>query len=132
MAERRLEEWERDLVRNVDDKAVRDLVSDFKNYSQPTQGKAAKVTVTGAGTVVTGTDGAAHTPYRGWSEPPKVDAWKPPGLSHMDAMLDQQDAVDKAARVKEFAEAKRYLRAHAEAEKEVKDEIKERQEKKGD
>jgi hypothetical protein len=122
-----LPEWARDLVQNVDDKAVRDLVSDFRNYSQPTQGKAAKVTVTGAGTVVTGTDGPKHTPYRGWQETPKVDAWKPPGIDHLDRLMDQQDAKDRAARAREMAEDVRNMRALAEAE----NEIKERKDKEG-
>jgi hypothetical protein len=42
--------------------------------------------------------------------PPQVKDWKPPGLEIMDALVDQQDRIDKAARVKELAEAARLLK----------------------
>jgi hypothetical protein len=111
----KLEEWQRDLVSNVDDKAVRDLVSDFRNYQVgPSQGPAAKVTVQGAGVVKDADLGPAYRPYveqGGWVKPPQVDQWKPPGLSVMDAMLDQADALDKAERVKKLIEAAAALQA---------------------
>ena len=125
-----LPEWAHDLVKNVDDKQVRDLVNDFRNYSVgPSQGPAAKVTVQGAGKVVTGDDGPKHRSYGqgGWVEAPKVDSWRPPGLSVMDAMMDQADALDKAERVRKLAEAAAALRALASAEREAK----ESQDKKG-
>jgi hypothetical protein len=124
----KLEEWQRDLVSNVGDKAVSDLVSDFRNYSiGPSQGPAAKVTVQGAGVVKDADPGPAYRPYAGWVEAPKVDQWKPPGLSVMDSMMDAQDAIDKAERIRVLAEAIRNTRALVEAERE----LKENQDKKG-
>jgi hypothetical protein len=120
MGNRRLEEFERDLVANVGDKAVRDIVNDFRNYQVgPSAGPAHKVRLEGVGVVQTGDDGVKHRPPNtssGWSEPKSIDSWKPPGLSIMDAMLDQQDAIDRAARARELAEAARHLRELAEAE----------------
>jgi hypothetical protein len=118
MAER-MPEWMADLVRNVGDKAVRDIVNDFRSYNpHPTQDPRAKVSVQGAGRVVTGDDGAAHRPLdrSGWTEPPKVDSWRPPGVEIMDQMMDQQDAIDKAQRIKELAEAAAVQRAMKPAE----------------
>jgi hypothetical protein len=111
-----LPEYMRDLVANVGDKLVADIVNDFRTYTPgPSAGKASKVTVQGAGTVQTGDDGPAHRPFEqgqgGWVKPPQVDQWKPPGLEAMDAMMDQQDAIDKAARVKELIEAAAALAA---------------------
>jgi hypothetical protein len=111
-----LPEWMRDCVSVVDDKLMRQIVEDFKRGPAAPGPTLPKVNVVGAGTVVDGGDGAKHTPHRGWSEPPKVDNWKPPGLSVMDAMMDQQDAIDRAARARELAEAARHLRELAEAE----------------
>jgi hypothetical protein len=31
----------------------------------------------------------------GWTNPPSVADWKPPGLSVMDRMVDAQDAIDR-------------------------------------
>jgi hypothetical protein len=109
----KLEEWQRDLVSNVGDKAVRDLVSDFRNYSiGPSQGPAAKVTVQGAGVVKTGDDGPKYRSFEGgWVEAPKVDSWRPPGIDAIDAMMDQADALDKAERVKKLIEAAAALQA---------------------
>jgi hypothetical protein len=107
-------EYMRDLIRAVPDKLVRDIVNDFRSYNpHPTQDPSAKVSVQGAGRVVTGDDGPAHRPLdrSGWQEPPKVDSWRPPGVEIMDRMMDQQDAVDRAARVRELAEAAAIQRA---------------------
>ena len=104
-------EYMRDLIRNVGDKAVRDIVNDFRNYNpHPAQDPSARVSVQGAGVVKTGGVGPQHRPIDpsatgGWQEAPKVDQWQPPGLKHMDRMMDQQDAIDRAARVRELAEA---------------------------
>jgi hypothetical protein len=69
--------------------------------------------VQGAGRVVTGDDGPAHRPLdrSGWQEPPKVDNWRPPGVEIMDQMMDQQDAIDRAARARELAAAAAVQRA---------------------
>jgi hypothetical protein len=109
----KLPEWARDLVKNVDDKAVRDIVNDLRSYNpSPSQGAAAKVTVQGAGRVIDGDDvKRGTTGQHGWVKPPQVDQWKPPGLEAMDAMMDQQDAIDKAARAKQLIEAAAQLKA---------------------
>jgi hypothetical protein len=122
MAEERLPEWARDLVKNVDDKQVRDLVNDFRNYSVgPSQGPAAKVTVQGAGVVKDADLGPAYRPYAGWVEAPKVDSWRPPGIDAIDAMCSAQDAIDKAERIGKLAEAVRNALALAAAEREAKE-----------
>ena len=96
-------EWQADMILggSGDDDLVRSLVADFRNG--PATHKAdpsARVTLPGAPEVRSVPD---HAPGRGWVEPASVDHWKPPGLSIMDAMLDQQDATDRAAREREFA-----------------------------
>jgi hypothetical protein len=113
MAER-IPEWMEDLVRNVGDKAVADIVSDFRSYNpHPTQDPRAKVSVQGAGRVVTGDDGPAHRPLdkSGWVEPPKVDSWRPPGVDICDQLVDHQDAIDRAERIRQLAEAPAVQRA---------------------
>jgi hypothetical protein len=110
----RLEEWQMDLVRNVGTDLVRDIVNDFRSYNpHPAQDPNAKVTVQGAGRVVTGDDGPAHRPLdrSGWQEPPKVDSWRPPGVDICDELMDQQDRIDKAQRIRELAEAAAVQRA---------------------
>ena len=122
MAEERLPEWARDLARNVDDKQVRDLVSDFRNYSVSPGPPLPKVTVVGAGRVIDGDDvKRGTTNSNGWQPAPSIDNWRPPGLSAMDAMMDQADALDKAERVRKLAEAAAALRALASAEREAKE-----------
>src|SRR6516165_6894486 len=109
----RLPEWQRDLINNVPDHLVKAIAADFRSYNpHPAQDPSARVSVMGAGVVKTGDVGPQHRPIDasatnsgGWQEPPKVDQWKPPGLEHMDRMMDQQDAIDRAARVRELAEA---------------------------
>jgi hypothetical protein len=96
MANRRLEPWEIDLVRNVDDKAVRDLVADLRNYNpSPSMGKAAKVKLEGVGVVQTGDDGVKHRPMNpsqnGWTEAKPIRDWRPPGEAVVNAMLDAED-----------------------------------------
>jgi hypothetical protein len=107
-------QWIRDMQSAVDTKLMQDIVSDFRNYSPtPKADPTAKVVPQGAGRVVTGDDGAAHRPLdkSGWQEPPKVDSWRPPGVEIMDQMMDQQDAIDRAARARELAEAAAVQRA---------------------
>jgi hypothetical protein len=124
-------EWVKDLRRNVGDQLVRDIVNDFRNYS-PTHrpDPSAKVLPVGAGRVAEPDPGVAHRPLQdqsGWRDPPKVDDWKPPGLEHMDRMMDAQDAADRAARLRELAQtaaiqrAEAAIKAEAEQPKERKD-----------
>jgi hypothetical protein len=121
----KLEEWQRDLVSNVDDRAVRDIVNDLRSYDpSPSMGKAAKVTVQGAGVVKDADPGPAYRPYAekgGWVEAPKVDSWRPPGIDTIDAMCSAQDAIDKAERIRVLAEAIRNTRTLVEAEREAKE-----------
>ena len=106
-----LPRYVRDLAEAVPTSVVKDIVSDFRNYNpHPAQDPSAKVSVQGAGVVKGGDVGPQHRPIDasatgGWQEAPKVDQWQPPGLKHMDRMMDQQDAIDRAARVRELAEA---------------------------
>jgi hypothetical protein len=114
-------EWMRDCVNVVDDKLMRSIVEDFRRGPPPPGPTLPTATPVGAGKVVDADPGPKYRPYNeqgqgGWTKPPQVDQWKPPGLSIMDAMMDQQDAVDRAARARELAEAARYLRELAEAE----------------
>jgi hypothetical protein len=124
----KLEEWQRDLIANVGDKLIADIVAD--NRSRPSTGGSMipnKVTVVGAGRVIDGDDVKRGT--TGWQPAPSIDNWKPPGLEAMDRMMDQQDAIDRAARARELAEAAAVIRALIEAEREAREE--EHQEKKG-
>jgi hypothetical protein len=116
-------EWQRDLERTVPTDLVRAIVADNRHPIHPAQDPSAKVTVQGAGVVKTGDVGPQHRPIDpsatnsgGWQEPPKVDSWRPPGVEHMDRMMDQQDAIDRAARVRELAEAAAVQRAMKPAE----------------
>jgi hypothetical protein len=49
----------------------------------------------------------------GWREPSKVDSWRPPGINVIDALVDAQDMIDRAARIRELGEASRTLRPRA-------------------
>jgi hypothetical protein len=115
MAER-IPEWMEDLVRNVGDKAVRDLVNDFRSYNpHPAQDPSAKVVPQGAGRVVTGDVGPQHRPIAeqgsGWTTPPSIDSWRPPGVDICDQLVDQQDAIDRAERIRQLGEAAALRRA---------------------
>jgi hypothetical protein len=115
-------EYMRDLIRNVGDKAVRDIVNDFRNYNpHPAQDPSAKVVPQGAGRVVDGSDApVASTGTGGWVTPPQVDQWKgPPGIEHIDRLVDQADAIDKAERIRQLAEAAALQRALKSAEPKV-------------
>jgi hypothetical protein len=119
---RRLEEYEADLVRAVNDKMVRDIVRDLGGYNpSPSMGKAAKVTPVGAGRVIDGDDvKRGTTGSNGWVTPPQVDSWRPPGEAAMNQLMDAEDAKWRAERIKEMAETARHLQALAQAEEEVK------------
>jgi hypothetical protein len=112
---RLLPEWQRDLIANVPDKAVKDLVSDFRNYSPtPRADPSAKVLPVGAGRVVGGDDTVASTGTGGWVEPPRVDSWRPPGVDICDQLMDQADAIDRAERIRQLAQTAAIQRAEAE------------------
>jgi hypothetical protein len=90
-------DYRRDMVAAVPDNLLANIVRDSRVPPTDGQGPGTKVTVASAGRVVTGNDGA------GWTNSPKVDDWKPPGLAIMDRMMDQQDAIDRADRAKAIA-----------------------------
>jgi hypothetical protein len=110
-----LPEWQRALVEAVPNDLVRQIAADFRNYSPtPRADPTAKVLPVGAGRVIDGNDTVASNGTGGWVDPPKVDQWKPDGLSIMDRMMDAQDAIDRLERVKQLGEAKALLEAEAE------------------
>jgi hypothetical protein len=123
-----LPEYVRDLAQAVPTSVVKDIVSDFRSYNpHPAQDPSARVSVQGAGVVKTGDVGPQHRPVdtdattdrSGWREAPKVDAWRAPGIEHVDRLLDQADAIDKAERIRQLAEAAAVQRALKPAEPKV-------------
>lgn len=114
--ERHPNAWVGDMRSVVDTKLMQDIVSDFRNYSPtPRADPSAKVLPVGAGRVIDGSDApVASNGTGGWVEAPKVDSWKPPGLEHMDRMMDAQDAIDRLQRVRELGEARALVQAEAE------------------
>jgi hypothetical protein len=112
----------RDLAEAVPTSVVKDIVNDFRSYNpHPAQDPAAKVVPQGAGRVIDGSDApVASTGTGGWVTPPQVDQWKgPPGIEHVDRLLDQADAIDKAERIRQLAEAAAVQRALKPAEPKV-------------
>jgi hypothetical protein len=85
------------LRRREEDRVLRAIVADNRNPVHPSD-PGGKVGVAGAGEVVTGNDGAAHTPTRGWAEARSIAEWRAPGLEIMDRLVDLQDAIDRAER----------------------------------
>jgi hypothetical protein len=108
-------EWVKDMRRVVDDKLVKQLVEDFRSYNPSPRSLSppATVQVVGAGRVAEPDPGVAHRPANatnsGWTEPPKVNDWKPPGVEHMDRMMDEQDRLDRAARIRMLGMAQHSL-----------------------
>ena len=118
-----LPRYVRDLAEAVPTSVVKDIVSDFRSYNpHPAQDPSAKVSVQGAGVVKTGDVGPQHRPIdteattdrSGWREPPKVDNWKPPGLEHIDRLVDAADLQDRLQRVRQLGEAKALVQAEQE------------------
>jgi hypothetical protein len=110
----KLPEYMSDLTKAVPTDLVKQIADDFRNYSPtPRADPSAKVSVQGAGRVVTGDDGPAHRPLdrSGWVEAPKVDAWRPPGVDICDQLMDEEDRRFRAQRVKEVIEANLVQRA---------------------
>jgi hypothetical protein len=110
-------EWMRPMLDVVDDKLMRQIAEDFRRGPPPPGPTLPKATPIDAGRVVTGTDGAAHTPHRGWSEAPKLPQ-DPPGWSGVEALLDAEDRAWREQRQREFKLAR--LRAEVET-KEIKE-----------
>jgi hypothetical protein len=111
-----------DLMRQI----VADNRGDFPRSGSmiPNKPSAGKVIPEGAGRVVGGPDVPVASTGTGWAESPQVNDWKPPGLSIMDRMMDQQDAIDRAARLRELAEATAVQRAEAEIKQREEEEAK--------
>jgi hypothetical protein len=106
-----LPEWKRDLLQTVPDAAVKDLVSDFAGYRieprSPLNSPPATANPVDAAPVRTGNDGVNW----GWREAPQL---KPqPGIDLIDRMCQTQDAIDRAERIRQLAEATVIQRAEA-------------------
>jgi hypothetical protein len=111
----KLPEYMRDLAEAVPTSVVKDLVSDFRSYNpHPAQDPSAKVVPQGAGRVIDGNDTVASTGTGGWVDAPKVDNWRPPGLEHIDRMMDAADLQDRIERVRQLGQAKALVQAEAE------------------
>ena len=114
------DDWLRRSRRACPDSVLRDIVNDNRG-DRPTSGSMipnppSKVVPVGAGKVVDA--GPATSGGTGWVKPPSIDQWKPDGLSIMDSMMDQQDRIDRAARIRELAGAE-HARRLAEAAREA-------------
>jgi hypothetical protein len=107
MAER-LQEWQRDAARAVDDKLMRDIVNDFRTYS-PTprsEGPAETVTPVGAGRVIDGGDGAKHRSW-GWQDPIPLERRDWASMSEQErAARDEEWRREYAARREAEGKAK--------------------------
>ena len=117
-------EWVRDMTRVADDKLVRDLVRDFAGYNpsprSPLNQPPQTVQVQGAGRVVSGSDAPVASSGTGWANSPEI---RPPdGLQHIDRMLDEEDRIWRAQRIREVAEAAAVQQALAEAQGKVQEE----------
>ena len=116
----RLPEWAADMVRCVDDKLMQQISDDFRRGPPPAGPTLPTVTPVGAGVAVSGTDKVASG-GSGWVDAPSTSSWRPPGLREMDAMMDQQDVIDRAQRIREVAEVAAVQRALTEAERKEKE-----------
>ena len=111
----KLPEYMRDLERAVPTDLVRQIANDFRNYSPtPKADPRAKVVPVGAGRVIDGNDTPVASTGSGWADSPQIKDWKPPGLEHMDRMMDQADAIDRAERLRQLAQTAAVRRAEAE------------------
>jgi hypothetical protein len=111
-------EWVNDLRRVADDKLVKQIAEDFRNYNPSPRSSLsppATVQVVGAGRVVGGDEAqpVAGT-GSGWADSPQIKDWRAPGIDYVDAMCDAQDRVDRAARARELIEAAAIKKAEAE------------------
>ena len=117
-----------DLMRQI----VADNRGDFPRSGSmiPDKPSTGKVVPEGAGRVVSGPDAPVASTGTGWAESPQVNDWKAPGLSIMDRMMDQQDSIDRAERIRQLADASVVQRVEAELRKE-KPKTEERKDKEG-
>jgi hypothetical protein len=76
----------------VADAVVRDIVADGRRSEMHWLVPPVPVSLPDAERVVTAGAGA------GWTNCPKVNDWKPPGLAIMDQLMDHQDALDRRER----------------------------------
>src|SRR5262245_19130318 len=83
-------ERQQEMANSVDDALVRDLVSDFRLGPSPPSSMAAKP--------------ATSEPKKGTGWQAAAPLEQPPGIDLMDAMMDQQDKIDKAERVRKALE----------------------------
>jgi hypothetical protein len=109
MANRRLEEWELDLIKAVPGDVLRGLAEDARAHS---------VILSRGGTSAAKDNNEVPRPNtHGWVEAPSTSKWQADsGIAAVDRLCDAQDKIDRAARIKELAEASRHLQAMAEAE----------------
>jgi hypothetical protein len=96
---------------------MRQIVADNRG-DRPTGGSmipntrpAGKVIPEGAGRVVSGPDAPVASTGTGWANSPQIKDWRPPGVDICDRLMDQQDAIDKAERIRQLAEAAALQRA---------------------
>ena len=128
----KLPEYMSDLVEAVPTDLVRQIVGDFRSYNPAPRSLTppATVQIQGAGRVVSADDAPVASTGTGWTEAPKVDAWRPPGVDLCDKLMDAQDAIDKAERIRQLAEASAVRRAEAEIRQREEEELKKRREEK--
>jgi hypothetical protein len=127
-------EYMRDLEQAVPTDLVKQVVEDFRSYNpaprSPLNSPPATANPVDAAPAKTGSDGPVASTGTGWAESPQVKNWKPPGLELMDRMMDQQDAIDRAERIRQLAKATAVQRAEVELRKE-KPKIEESKDKEG-
>jgi hypothetical protein len=80
-----------DVKPALDDALVRAIVHDNRTEMHPMVGPEV-VKPTDARELVTAGAG-------GWVDPPKVSAWRPPGIAHVDRMIDAADRIARAEHV---------------------------------
>ena len=83
-------EWQRDMANCVGDDLLRDIVADSKRGLQPSS------PLKQSGPTVEVKRGS------GWQDAAPLQ--QPPGIKIIDAMMDQQDKLDKAERIRKALE----------------------------
>jgi hypothetical protein len=105
----RLPEWAADLARCVNDRLMKDIVSD---------GRAHNVILSRGGTAKDNKEPSRGT---GWVEPPSTSKWQAEsGINLVDRLVDHQDRLDRAQLVRQLTEAALVQSSLAEAEAEAK------------
>jgi hypothetical protein len=99
-----MDEWVRDMCRTVDDRLMKQIAEDFRRPPPPPGPTLPTVRPVDAAPVKTGSDVVAGN-GTGWAESPQVNDWRAPGIDVIDRLVDQQDALDRAARIQELIEA---------------------------